>query len=89
VVLGSFKSASSRQAGARIWQSSYWERIIRNEELNRIRAYIDENPRRWPTDPENVGVLDPRRIISFDKHWNDARMGACGQLATVHATAAC
>ncbi len=53
-VVGSFKSAASRQLGTRIWQRNYWERVIRNEdELNRIRAYIDKNPLRWPSDPEN------------------------------------
>jgi putative transposase len=55
VVVGSFKSAASRQIGASIWQRNYWERIIRNEdELNRIRTYIDENLLRWPTDSENT-----------------------------------
>jgi putative transposase len=55
VVVGSFKSAASRQIGERIWQRNYWERVIRNEdELNRIRTYIDENPFRWPADPENL-----------------------------------
>gem|GEM_PF-4116091 len=30
------------------WQSLYWDRIVRNQdELNRIRAYIADNPRKW------------------------------------------
>ncbi len=38
-----------------MWQRSYWERVIRNEdELNRIRTYIDRNPLCWASDPENV-----------------------------------
>jgi putative transposase len=54
MIVGSFKSTASRQIGNRIWQRSYWERVLRNEdELNRCRAYIDKNPLRWPTDPEN------------------------------------
>jgi len=53
-VVGSFKSAASKQTGASIWQRNYWERVVRNEdELNRIRTYIDKNPLRWPDDPEN------------------------------------
>lgn len=53
-VVGSFKSAVSRQIGVSIWQRNYWERVIRNEdELNRIRTYIDKNPARWQNDPEN------------------------------------
>jgi REP element-mobilizing transposase RayT len=54
-VVGSFKSAVSRRIGASIWQRNYWERVVRNEgELNRIRTYIDENPIRWSSDPENI-----------------------------------
>jgi putative transposase len=30
------------------WQSRFYERVIRNtDELERIRAYIEDNPRRW------------------------------------------
>ncbi len=37
-----------------VWQENYYEHIIRNEdELNRIREYICNNPLRWPYDPEN------------------------------------
>ena len=37
------------------WQSNYYDHIIRNEqELNRIRQYIIENPFRWDTDRNNV-----------------------------------
>ncbi|MGD0668674.1 MAG: hypothetical protein ABSB23_14025 [Bryobacteraceae bacterium] len=50
VVVGSFKSAVSRRLGL-VWQRSYWERVVRNEdELDQIRAYIEENPGRWPVD---------------------------------------
>ncbi len=34
--------------GARLWQRNYWEHIIRNEqELNRIRHYVINNPKNW------------------------------------------
>lgn len=37
------------------WQKSYHDRIIRNEEeLNRIRQYITENPANWQHDEENI-----------------------------------
>ena len=50
VVVGSFKSAVSRRLGA-MWQRSYWERVVRGEdELDEIRAYIEDNPPRWPAD---------------------------------------
>ncbi|MCU1276282.1 MAG: hypothetical protein JWO48_3713 [Bryobacterales bacterium] len=45
--IGSFKSAVSRRVGSAVWQRSYWERVIRNEdELNLIRHYVDDNPLR-------------------------------------------
>jgi len=35
----------------KLWQRNYWERIIRDEnELNRIRQYIINNPLKWETD---------------------------------------
>ncbi|MEA1978088.1 MAG: transposase [Chloroflexota bacterium] len=40
--------------GTPVWQRNYYEHIIRNEDaLNRIRRYIQENPIKWPVDPEN------------------------------------
>jgi putative transposase len=42
----------------KIWQSRFYDRIIRNEkELNTIRKYIDNNPKQWTEDknnPENL-----------------------------------
>ncbi len=36
------------------WQRNYYERIIRNEqELNKIREYIINNPLKWSLDSEN------------------------------------
>ncbi len=38
----------------RLWQRSYYERIIRSERaLQRIHAYILENPLRWSAEAEN------------------------------------
>jgi REP element-mobilizing transposase RayT len=37
-----------------VWQRNYFDRIIRNDnELNRIRKYIIENPMKWDLDKEN------------------------------------
>lgn len=39
----------------RLWQRNYFERIIRNqEELDRIRDYIKNNPSRWEFDKNNL-----------------------------------
>lgn len=40
--------------GMPVWQRSYYEHVIRNEETwTRIRQYIADNPKQWETDPEN------------------------------------
>lgn len=37
----------------KLWQRNYYERIIRDEnELNRIRRYIQQNPMKWQEDKE-------------------------------------
>jgi putative transposase len=54
VVVGSFKAAVSRTIGLRIWQRSFHDRVIRNdEELEALRRYVVENPLRWALDREN------------------------------------
>lgn len=38
----------------KLWQRNYYEHIVRNEnELNRIREYIVNNPMQWEFDREN------------------------------------
>lgn len=42
------------QFSGKLWQRNYYEHIIRNEdELNRTREYIANNPARWAEDEEN------------------------------------
>ena len=41
-------------AVGKFWQRNYYEHVIRNEdELNRIREYIQNNPLKWHLDKEN------------------------------------
>jgi len=43
-------------AVGKFWQRNYYEHVIRNEdELNRIREYIQNNPLKWDLDKENPG----------------------------------
>jgi putative transposase len=71
-IVGNFKSMASRQVnglrqtrGAPVWQRGYYERIVRNErELNAIRRYIEENPRRWAEDRENLDRLVARMELA-------------------------
>jgi len=73
-IIGSFKSKCSVQYlqhlqsnrlndSGKIWQRNYYEHIIRNEEeLNKIRKYIAENPTRWHNDKDNpVNLTYPLR----------------------------
>jgi len=54
-IVGAFKSAATRRInlrrqtpGARVWQSSFWDTFIRSDaDLQKIRRYIQRNPRRW------------------------------------------
>jgi len=60
-IIGYFKYQSARlineqrgTPGAKVWQRSFYEHVIRDDEsLNRIREYIDTNPKRWTLDREN------------------------------------
>jgi putative transposase len=65
IVIGSYKSAATREINMVIiqnknnfhWQKSFYDHIIRNESsLNRIREYINGNPRRWDMDIENMVI---------------------------------
>jgi len=65
-LIGRFKMLSSKRInemrntpGVELWQRNYYEHIIRNDdELNRIREYIVENPAKWAMDRENPWVGD-------------------------------
>ena len=60
-LIGAFKTVSAKQinnlrgmSGAPVGQRNYYEHVIRAEdELDRIRGYIDDNPRMWEMDREN------------------------------------
>jgi len=71
-VVGTFKSvvftvyqdwleAHQVNRRAKIWQKNYYEHVIRHDtELNAIRQYIRDNPRRWAEDRDN---LDNRKRL--------------------------
>jgi len=60
-IIGSFKSTATRMMnamrntpGAPLWQRNYYEHIIRDDDdMNRTREYIIENPLRWYEDENN------------------------------------
>ena len=50
-IIRSFKTMVTRQLGVSIWQTSYYEHVIRNEgDYLRIRQYITDNPACWAED---------------------------------------
>ena len=60
-IIRQFKTFSGKRinqwrgaTGIPVWQRNYWEHIIRDEnDLNRIREYINNNPFDWESDNEN------------------------------------
>ncbi|MEI6521195.1 MAG: transposase, partial [bacterium] len=61
-IVRQFKTFSAKQinksrnsTGAVVWQRNYYEHIIRDDnDLNRIREYIVNNPANWMDDPEKM-----------------------------------
>jgi hypothetical protein len=73
-IVGYFKYQSAKQInhirntpGVPVWQRNYYEHIIRSEEeMDRIRTYIIENPAKWAEDEDNPANMD-KRVKSPDK----------------------
>jgi len=63
-IVRAFKTFSSRHInkwrgtpGMPVWQRNYYEHVIRGgDQLDRIRRYIEDNPRMWEMDRENPGA---------------------------------
>lgn len=74
-IVRAFKTFSARQIniiratpGQPVWQRSYYEHVIRNEdELYSAREYIQNNPLRWHLDRENPD----RKPVSVAAHVAD------------------
>lgn len=65
-IIGRFKMNSSKlindirnSKGSRVWQRSYYDHIIRNEDdLNNTKQYIQNNPLNWEKDEYNcLGLI--------------------------------
>jgi REP element-mobilizing transposase RayT len=76
-IIRSFKSAVSKRInilrdtpGASVWQRNYYEHVIRTEdELNRARQYILDNPLQWVMDENNPSQLLGKSygVTGFDR----------------------
>ena len=50
-LVSTFKRFTNRRCGIQLWQRSYHEHVIRNEDdYRQIRDYIENNPARWVED---------------------------------------
>jgi REP element-mobilizing transposase RayT len=79
-ILGQIKSLTKKAInkargtpGRPVWQPNYHEHVIRDEnELQRIREYIFNNPLRWPWDRENPArQSDAADEIADIVSWDD------------------
>ena len=74
-IIRSYKSAVTRWCSKNNhqnfqWQRNYYEHIIRNEnELNRIREYIQNNPLKWELDRENPESKNFN--LDHDLYWKE------------------
>ena len=77
-IIRAFKTFSARRIndmrrtpGESVWQRNYYEHIVRGEnELNRIREYIANNPLQWEIDRENP-LRTADRSIGKAEAWED------------------
>jgi REP element-mobilizing transposase RayT len=62
VIVRTFKAAvttACRRAGLAndVWQRGYYDHVVRgDDDLDRIRRYIEENPARWASDEDNPSI---------------------------------
>jgi len=76
-IIGYFKMNSAKYVnrlrnatGHTLWQRNYYDHVIRNEnELSRIREYIQNNPLRWDLDRENP--LSKSFDLDHDHYWKE------------------
>ena len=74
-IIGSFKAAAARRMnvargtpGARVWQRNYYERVVRDEqEVQRVREYIQLNHLKWQFDKENP---DRTADSAYSREWS-------------------
>ncbi len=91
-IVRAFKSFAARRinelcdtTGTSVWQRNYYEHIVRDEdELNRIRYYIETNPVRWELDRENLSRRDLTDDWSKDESRWFAIKNLVGRLKSGH-----
>lgn len=55
-------SASFDPGSGKLWQRNDYDHVIRNDlDLNRVRHYIEDNPRQWHLDHDNPAASSPSK----------------------------
>ena len=70
-IVRAFKTFSARKIneiraspGTPVWQRGFYDHVIRGEgELDRVRTYIMDNPRKWSEDGDNPANWRGRRRV--------------------------
>ena len=70
-IVRAFKTFSARRinrmrasTGAPVWQRGFYDHVIRDQdELDRVRTYILDNPRKWSEDSDNPDNWRGRRRV--------------------------
>ena len=53
--VGTFKRFCNKEYGENIWQSRYYDHVIRNQQdYNEIWEYIENNPTKWAITKEMI-----------------------------------
>ena len=53
-----------------VWQRSYYDHIVRNEdEYREVSEYIDNNPARWKSGPLPPGADESGPVFPQPRHW--------------------
>jgi len=76
-MVGYFKMNSAKYVnrvrnteGTPLWQRNYYEHVVRSEdEWNRIRQYIRNNPLKWQLDRENR--MSKNFNLEHDRYWRE------------------
>ena len=76
-VVGYFKMNTAKhsnqilkRSGQPFWQRNYYEHVIRHEEeLRRIREYIQNNPKKWELDRDNP--VSKNFNLNHDSYWSE------------------
>ena len=81
-VVRSIKVMVTKEIGYSVWQTSYYDHILRNEaDYLRARQYVDENPARWAEDEyyceQGAIPITPERSAAAPTNRADVGIGPC------------